>query len=449
MVRGGGGVPSPFPSGGGGGARGFWFGFPFLGLGCCFGGGGVGAFSRWGGGGKAGGWGPQSKLARNRFPFTSGNHTRPLAFPPLFTWLLVGWYAGFFLYRVARIGWSLRCTLKFRESAYPRALPDPLSKIARHYAKAFGVPDVAIVCSLDSVGPVTLSFPRPILILPDRFFVNISEPDFSSAVCHELAHIRRHDFMLNLFYEMASVPVSFHPSLLWIKKGIALTRELACDEAAATKLASCRGYARSLLNLAQSISLGLSKAQSNAALGLFDSNSLEERIMNLLRKPKRNSRKWATVLAVVAASLLTITSVGISAFSFKVAQPGNTSSEVQQFVGTWTAVHEGTPYLILELRAEKGALIGGIKVCSFNLDMKDGTDAITITDKTFTEVLPIRNLGISGKSLSFDWKDPDGDENHLKLEITETNAGRLHSVGLPAGLKVAPIPVTRGTDGTR
>jgi hypothetical protein len=149
------------------------------------------------------------------------------------------------------------------------------------------------------------------------------------------------------------------------------------------------------------------------------------------------------VLAVVASSLFTVASVGISAFSLSAAPSANVSGEVRQFIGTWTAVHDDTPYLILELHSEKGLLVGGIKVCSFNLDMNQGTDSIMITDKSFTEVLPARNFGIYGKSLSFVWKDPDGDENHFKLEVIDANAGRLHWIGLPSELKVAPIVVTR------
>ena len=68
---------------------------------------------------------------------------------------------------------------------------------------------------------------------------------------------------------------------------------------------------------------------------------------------------------------------------------------------------------------------------------------INIVDKTLTESFPIRNLGVSGKSLSFDWKDPDGDEDHLEFEVMGTDAGRLNWVGLPNGLELPSISVTR------
>ena len=78
-------------------------------------------------------------------------------------------------------------------------------------------------------------------------------------------------------------------------------------------------------------------------------------------------------------------------------------------------MHAGTSYFILELHKENGTLAGGIRVCTFTTSGEGERADMTITNKTLSESLPIRNLIVSGKSLSFDWKDPDGDENHLKF----------------------------------
>jgi bla regulator protein blaR1 len=388
--------------------------------------------------------GSQSALTHSGLSFIRKNHFRPVTFTRSLTWVFLGCYAGVFLYRAARIGWSLRNTLRFRDAAYCRALPLPLSSIAERSARAFGLRNVAITCSPDVFGPVTLSFPRAMLILPERFFTEVSESDFSSALCHELAHIRRHDFLLNLLYEFVSMPVSFHPATVWIKNRIALTREQACDEAATVKLCSRTGYARSLLNIAQSLGAGSSQKQSDWALGLFDTNTLEERIMNLLGKTNRMSRNWGIVLAAVASSLLTVTCMGISAFSLQVAQPSKPSADVQPFVGRWTAVYEGTPFMVLELGLEKGQLVGGMRMASnFHIDTDGSGLAIQINDKTLLESLPARNFKVTGKSLTFDYKDYDGDETHWKLEVSSTDAGRLSWVGLPDGMKASPIPVTK------
>jgi hypothetical protein len=169
--------------------------------------------------------------------------------------------------------------------------------------------------------------------------------------------------------------------------------------------------------------------------------------MKLLRKSNHVRREWAVGLALLAGSVLGVASVSVAAFPLRVRQRGNAAEDTQQFAGTWAAVHDGTRFVVLELHSERGALSGAIRVCSFNQDMERGSNNITITNDKLTESVPMRNLVISGKSLSFDWKDPDGDENRWKLELTGTDIGSLQWVGLPDGMKAAPIQVTR--DGAR
>ncbi len=174
---------------------------------------------------------------------------------------------------------------------------------------------------------MTLGTFRPVLIFPRKYFDTVSEADFASAVAHELAHVRRHDFLLNLIYEVLRLPVSFHPAAFLIKARIDETRELACDEMAAGAHLTRAAYARSLLNIAHSMSSGLNSSNSGCALGLFDTNTLEERTMNLLGENHRISRSRRLVfLAIVLATLATVC-IGVSAFSFQVAQPDSVAAE--------------------------------------------------------------------------------------------------------------------------
>src|SRR5262249_14382666 len=109
----------------------------------------------------------------------------------------------------------------------------------------------------------------------------------------------------------------------------------------------------------------------------------------------------------------------------------------------WSATHNGTQYFILELHKENGTLAGGIRVCAFTMSGEGDHMDITITKETLSENLPIRNLTISGKSLSFDWKDPDGDENDLKFERTAEDSARLNWRDVPADVKMPVIPLTK------
>jgi hypothetical protein len=291
--------------------------------------------------------------------------------------------------------------------------------------QAFSLPHTPILCSPGSAGPATVGFRRPVLVLPESFFTgNLSEEDLYSAFSHELAHIRRHDFLFNLLTEIVSVPVWFHPCAALIKARIAQTRELACDEIAAPMLPSTTRYARSLLRIAQSI-VSSKPSKSNYALGLFDKDILEERIMNILNTTKANAR-WARASRVIAACLVGAVSLGIAAFSLNV-DSGNTREELQKFVGTWEAQYQGTTFFTLKLSMKDGALSG---TCTHvdRLGWVDGELIPTSDVNTTGTVLEAR---ASGQKLSLKIRiNPDSsDAFPLELTLTSKNEGDGKVIG--------------------
>jgi hypothetical protein len=118
-------------------------------------------------------------------------------------------------------------------------------------------------------------------------------------------------------------------------------------------------------------------------------------------------------------------------------------SEIRPFIGTWTAVHAGTPIIVLHLRLEKGALVGDVQVCSYSVNTETTGTVDVVTAPTLSKSLPINNIKVSGRSMSFDWKDPDGDNDHWKLELTGKNAGQIVWVDLPSNVRVQPIAVSK------
>ena len=213
-----------------------------------------------------------------------------------------------------------------------------------------------MVCSGRVQSPVVLGVRRKVLVLPERFVYKSTEAELTSALCHELAHVRRHDFLLNLIYQAFWLPISFHPAAWLIKQQIDRTRELACDEMAVEKLGMRSVYARSLLNMAQSIASVSPLAGSRYAPGLFDTNTLEERIMNLLSKTDRMDKSRGRALAFVASGLLAAACLAASAFSIQVARAGSTPEELKQFAGTWEGKCKGKTFITVKLAAKDGTV---------------------------------------------------------------------------------------------
>jgi len=125
------------------------------------------------------------------------------------------------------------------------------------------------------------------------------------------------------------------------------------------------------------------------------------------------------------------------------AQTKPQKSEFRLFIGTWTAVHQGTPIIVLHLRSEKGEIIGGIQVCSYRVNTETSGTIDLVTNPTLSKTLPIKNIKVSGNSMSFDWTDPDGDNDHWRLELSGEKDGRIVWEDLPSDVKVLPIPVSK------
>ncbi|MGA2098312.1 MAG: hypothetical protein ABSH39_18575 [Candidatus Acidiferrum sp.] len=129
------------------------------------------------------------------------------------------------------------------------------------------------------------------------------------------------------------------------------------------------------------------------------------------------------------------------------AQTRPPESEIPSFIGTWTAVHAGTPIIVLHLRSEKGQLVGDVQVCGYSVSSEGTVDVVT--DPTLSKSVPINNIKVSGRSMSFDWKDPDGDSDHWRLQLTGKNDGQIVWAELPSDVRVQPIAVSKNIPKSR
>jgi HEAT repeat protein/beta-lactamase regulating signal transducer with metallopeptidase domain len=222
-------------------------------------------------------------------------------------------YALFLLYRLGALWLSWRQTQSLRRSVYKREIPVRMSAVAARCRDALGLRDVTLVCSAKVAAPVTIGALDPLIILPEMFYTTLSEETLVSVLGHEMAHIARHDYALNLLYECLCLPISFHPLARLIKRQIDRTRELACDDLVTERLLEPKAYARALLRVAGSL---VAPSDQAFTLGIFDADILEERIMKLTQKTRRPAKRACRLLALTALSLLCLSSLTISIFSF-------------------------------------------------------------------------------------------------------------------------------------
>jgi len=350
------------------------------------------------------------------------SRSRPVLFAPVLMNALAFAYLALLFVRCGRLLWTYRRTSEIRNLAYERMVPLRRKEAAEKCEELFGIRSIPLLCSEHVESPSTVGWRDPVLLVPRSFFTEqVGEEELISALSHEMAHIRRHDFLLNLVYEVLSLPLCIHPATALIKSQIAQTRELACDEMAAGLLPSEKQYARSLLQIAQNVLAGAPSAKSNYAMGLFDTRVLEERIMNILRMPE-SRRHGSRIRMMVVCSAITAVSILSSAFSLHVSSDAS-SDDTQRFVGTWVTKYKGQTFITLKIKSVNGVL-GGSCIHVDQLTMVND-DLIPSSDK-FVEQ-EILQAKASGNKLEL--RIGGHDSIHFELTLKGTNDAEVLAVG--------------------
>jgi beta-lactamase regulating signal transducer with metallopeptidase domain len=354
-----------------------------------------------------------------------------LQFAPQWVGLVAMLYLGFVSYRAIRLfcgWWALRAIS--RRSSEPQLSP-AIRDVVVVCHSLLGMKSVPILLSWEGYGPATLGIRDPILLLPDWFFRQASEDELSAALGHELAHIRRHDFFLNLVYELLLLPISFHPVAALLKARIDQTREFACDQIAAQCSTSPAQYARSLLSIARSLAVTRRPPTFANAMGLFDKNTLEDRIMNLLAPANQLRKTWTRASALGASALLIATCLGLSGFSIQVAQDRNPSADLQAFVGTWQARFKGKTFQTIKLAKTQDTLTGTVSHADITVDPKSGelTEVkVGEGEDTIDEAKLIKGkLLITSQDVQFEMKLTGANQAQLQIVIPPEAAATLPS----------------------
>ena len=231
--------------------------------------------------------------------------TSALHLPRLVSVIVLAACAGVVCYCTARLAWGLLKTRRIVRKSVPLRLEGVhaagwtraraiFAGMLRHPAFT-----PALATSSLIAGPVTVG--ARTLLVPRGFIAQLPEAEFEALLAHEFAHMVRRDFARNLVYGFLSLPVAWHPAVSLTRGRLAESRECVCDVMAAQVVSGRERYARSLVRLASILSASTPTGAMHA-LGIFDSNNLERRIMNLTGKQMEiRGLRRLIVLAACAA----------------------------------------------------------------------------------------------------------------------------------------------------
>lgn len=114
--------------------------------------------------------------------------------------------------------------------------------------------------------PSVIGWLRPVVLVPVTLLNGLTAPQLEAILAHELAHIRRYDYLVNLFQSVVETLLFYHPAAWWISRQVRETREHCCDDLAVEVSGSPADYARALLALEESRVLALLPAATGGDL---------------------------------------------------------------------------------------------------------------------------------------------------------------------------------------
>jgi Zn-dependent protease with chaperone function len=127
-----------------------------------------------------------------------------------------------------------------------------LSEAARHVAEQIGLSQPPrVLYSQTADGLAVLGWWRPVVVIPCELPGRLTDAQLRATLAHELAHVARHDPVINLVQSVLESVVMFHPAAAWLAGEVRRTREHCCDDIAVDACGDAIAYARGLTALAR------------------------------------------------------------------------------------------------------------------------------------------------------------------------------------------------------
>ena len=147
--------------------------------------------------------------------------------------------------------------------------------------------------------PVTIGYIKPIILLPVAAINHLSAEQIEAVLLHELSHIKRFDYLINLITRIIQTILYFNPFVRAFAVIIEREREKNCDEIVLQFQYEPHGYATALLALEQAsylphpLAIAAADGKKNELLGRIES------ILGIQKKPVLSFNKLAGIMAAL------------------------------------------------------------------------------------------------------------------------------------------------------
>ena len=158
--------------------------------------------------------------------------------------------------------------------------------------------------------PAVVGWLRPVVLEPVGALAGLPSEQVEALLLHELAHIRRHDYLVNLAQSAIEALLFYHPAVWWVSSQIRVERELCCDDMAVSAGGDAVVFARALAELELE---SARPSHLNAAAMAATGGSPAHRIARLLGHSRPESSGFSGPGIIAAATLLAVTAFALFA----------------------------------------------------------------------------------------------------------------------------------------
>lgn len=242
------------------------------------------------------------ELTEGAVPVAVSPRLRPL----VQDWPWVGWLAFVWLTGVTAMSLRLLggfvCAQRLRR-AMVQAAPEQWRELAAKWQGQLGIGRFIEVFETPLVDvPLVIGWLRPMLLLPAEALRLLRLEQIEALLIHELAHVKRNDYVVNLLQSLLETLLFFHPGVWWLSARVRLEREVCCDAITLRLHADRDAYAEALVALEQM----RQSPVPQTVMAALRPGQLLRRIQRMYDSPPPEvaRRPWGAVLVVTAMLLL-------------------------------------------------------------------------------------------------------------------------------------------------
>jgi len=210
---------------------------------------------------------------------------------------VIVWLAGVLLLSIRLIA---ACAGVERLKRATRAVDTTVALRVQSLAHRFGIDKPVRVFESALVRvPTVVGYLRPVILLPASVITGLAPAYLDAVLAHELAHVRRHDYLINTLQTLVETLLFYHPAVWWCSRQIRIEREHCCDDMVVEAGGNRVAYAAALAQLEEL--RGLQPMLSLNASG----GRLVDRIRRLLGESPMKERRLTTWTIVAALAVMT------------------------------------------------------------------------------------------------------------------------------------------------